>query len=69
MMETLIDCYYSAGHKYNAISFYIMFFIQDLQKCFTVSINWKLKETEREFEGKISLTLARGKEFLYELHK
>jgi len=62
-METLIDRYYSAGHKYNAISFYVTFFIQSITKCFTVSINCKLKEREREFKGKISLTLARRKEF------
>lgn len=61
-METLIDRYYSAGHKYNAISFSITFFIQSITKCFTVGINCKLKE--REFKGEISLTLAKRTEFL-----
>lgn len=63
-METLIDRYYSAGHKYNAISFYITFFIQSITKCFTVGINCKLKQREREFKGEISLTLAKRTEFL-----
>lgn len=68
-METLIVRYYSAGHKYNTISFYITFFIQDVSKCLTVSISYRLKQRGKGFKGKISLTLERGKEFLTGQHK
>lgn len=55
-MGTLIDRYYSASHKYNTISFYTTFFIQNITKRFTVSINFKLKQSEKEFKCEISLT-------------
>lgn len=66
-METLIDHYYNAGHKYNAISFYITFFIQSITKCFAVSINCKRKQRERKCKDKISLTIARGKRIPYRI--
>lgn len=49
IMEMLIDRYYSAGHKYNTISFYITSFIETITKCFTVStVNRKLWQGEGE---------------------